>query len=61
MKPKEVKETNFFFRLSEYDEALLKHIEAHPDFIQPDYRRNEVVNVIKGGLQDVSVTRPNVP
>ncbi len=60
-KPKEVKETNFFFRLSEYDEALLKHIEAHPDFIQPDYRRNEVVNVIKGGLQDVSVTRPNVP
>ncbi|MBK7367151.1 MAG: methionine--tRNA ligase [Candidatus Eisenbacteria bacterium] len=61
VKPKEVKETNFFFRLSEYDEALLKHIEAHPDFIQPDYRRNEVVNVIKGGLQDVSVTRPNVP
>lgn len=61
VKPKEVKETNFFFRLSEYDDALLKHIEAHPDFIQPDYRRNEVVNVIKGGLQDVSVTRPNVP
>ena len=61
VKPKEVKETNFFFRLSEYDEALLKHIEAHPDFIQPDYRRNEVVNVIKSGLQDVSVTRPNVP
>ncbi|MFN8589037.1 MAG: methionine--tRNA ligase [Candidatus Eisenbacteria bacterium] len=61
VKPKEVKETNFFFRLSEYDEALLKHIEAHPEFIQPDYRRNEVVNVIKGGLQDVSVTRPNVP
>ena len=59
--PKKIQETNFFFRLSEYDEALLKHIEAHPDFIQPDYRRNEVVNVIKGGLQDVSVTRPNVP
>jgi methionyl-tRNA synthetase len=59
--PKKVRETNFFFRLSEYDEALLKHIERHPDFIQPDYRRNEVVRVIKDGLQDVSVTRPNVP
>ena len=59
-KPKKIRETNFFFRLSEYDEALLKHLEAHPEFIQPDYRRNEVVNVIKEGLQDVSVTRPNL-
>lgn len=60
VKPKEVKESNFFFRLSEYDEALLKHLEAHPDFVLPDYRRNEVVNVIKGGLQDISVSRPNL-
>lgn len=60
VKPKEVKESNFFFRLSEYDEALLKHIEAHPDFIWPDYRREEVANVIKGGLQDISVSRPNL-
>lgn len=60
-KPKKIKESNFFFRLSEYDEALLHHIEAHPEFIQPDYRRLEVVNVIKEGLQDVSVTRPDVP
>jgi methionyl-tRNA synthetase len=59
--PKKIRETNFFFRLSEYDDALLKHLEAHPDFIQPDYRRNEVVNVIREGLQDVSVTRPNLP
>jgi len=59
--PKRIKETNFFFRLSEYDEALLQHIQAHPDFIQPDYRRNEVLNVIREGLQDVSVTRPSVP
>jgi len=59
--PKKIKETNFFFRLSEYDEALLRHIETHPTFISPEYRRNEVVNVIRGGLQDVSVTRPNVP
>ena len=59
--PQKVRESNFFFRLSEYGDALLAHIEKHPDFIQPDYRRNEVVNVIKEGLQDVSLTRPNVP
>jgi methionyl-tRNA synthetase len=59
--PKKIRETNFFFRLSEYDDALLRHLEAHPEFIQPDYRRNEVLNVIREGLQDVSVTRPNVP
>jgi methionyl-tRNA synthetase len=59
-KPKVVKESNFFFRLSEYDEALLEHIAAHPEFIQPDHRRTEVLNVIKGGLQDVSVSRPNL-
>jgi methionyl-tRNA synthetase len=60
-KPQKIRENNFFFRLSEYDQALLKHIEAHPDFIQPDYRRNEVLNVIREGLEDVSVTRPNLP
>jgi methionyl-tRNA synthetase len=59
-KPRKIKEANFFFRLSEYDEALLQHIEAHPEFIEPDYRRHEVVNVIKEGLQDVSVSRPNL-
>ncbi len=59
--PKKIRETNFFFRLSEYDEALLAHIRAHPDFIQPEYRRNEVLSVLREGLQDVSVTRPNVP
>ncbi len=60
-KPTKIREDNFFFRLSEYDEALLKHIEAHPAFIQPDYRRNEVLNVIRAGLEDVSVTRPDLP
>jgi len=59
--PKKVRESNFFFRLSEYDGALLEHIERHPEFIQPDYRRNEVLNVIREGLHDVSITRPNVP
>ncbi len=58
---KKVHETNWFLRMSEYDDALLAHIEKHPEFIQPDYRRNEVVNVIRGGLLDVSMTRRNVP
>jgi methionyl-tRNA synthetase len=60
-RPKKIKETNFFFRLSEYDQALLRHIEAHPDFIVPEYRRHEVVNLIQSGLEDVSVTRPSLP
>ena len=60
-KPKEIRESNFFFRLSEYDEALVKHLEAHPEFIEPEYRRHEVLNVVREGLQDVSVSRPNIP
>ena len=58
--PKPVRESNFFFRLSEYDEALLRHLEAHPEFIQPDYRRHEVENVLREGLKDVSVSRPHL-
>ena len=60
VKPKAVKESNFFFRLSEYDQSLLAHFEAHPEFVQPESRRNEVLNVIRDGLQDVSFTRPNL-
>jgi methionyl-tRNA synthetase len=60
-KPRRIRETNFFFRLSEYDEALLAHLEAHPEFVEPEYRRNEVRNVIAEGLQDISVTRPGLP
>lgn len=55
-----VREKNFFFRLSKYAALLLAHIESHPEFIQPDIRRNEVVNVIKSGLVDVSVSRAAV-
>ena len=57
---RELRESNFFFRLSEYDEALQRHIATHPEFIEPAYRRQEVLNVIAEGLQDVSVTRPNL-
>jgi len=55
--PAWIKEENYFFRLSRYAEPLLDHIEKHPDFIEPDSRRNEIVQLIKGGLEDISVTR----
>lgn len=55
--PEKVKEENYFFRLSKYQDQLLSHIEAHPEFIQPESRRNEVVAFIKRGLQDFSISR----
>ncbi len=54
-----VQEENYFFRLSAYGDRLLAHIEANPDFLQPDFRRNEVIAFIKQGLRDASVTRAN--
>ena len=50
-------EETFFFRLAKYQDALLAHIEANPDFILPAERRNEVVNFIRSGLEDLSVSR----
>jgi methionyl-tRNA synthetase len=55
--PRWIAEENYFFKLSEYAGRLLEHIEAHPEFIQPESRRNEIVQFIKGGLEDISVTR----
>ncbi len=52
-----VKEESYFFRLSAYETKLLEHYESHPDFILPKSRRNEVINFVKGGLNDLSVTR----
>ncbi|WP_456383893.1 methionine--tRNA ligase [Persephonella sp.] len=53
-----VKEESYFFRLSKYQDRLLKLYEEKPEFIQPDYRRNEVVSFVKQGLKDLSVSRP---
>jgi methionyl-tRNA synthetase len=55
-----VEEENYFFALSKYQDLLLKHIHAHPKFIQPDSRRNELLNVIESGLRDVSISRASV-
>src|SRR5689334_11778440 len=51
-----VSEESYFFRLSDYDEALLKLYER-PDFVRPEARRNEVKSFVAGGLQDLSVSR----
>jgi len=52
-----VKEESYFFRLSNYEEKLLKFYEQNPDFILPKSRANEIINFVKGGLRDLSVTR----
>jgi len=52
-----VREESYFFRLSRYADRLLEHIDAHPDFIKPPSRRNEMVSFIKSGLDDLSVSR----
>ena len=50
-------EETYFFKLSDYEERLLKHYEQNPDFILPPERRNEVVSFVKGGLEDLSISR----
>jgi len=50
-------EDTYFFRLSAYQDRLLAHYEANPDFILPRERRNEVVSFVKGGLEDLSISR----
>src|SRR6195952_5554461 len=50
-------ERTYFFRLSAYTERLLAHYEAHPEFIGPDVRRNEIVSFVSGGLRDLSISR----
>lgn len=50
-------EETWFFKLSEYQDRLLKLYEEHPEFIQPESRRNEVMRFVEGGLRDLSVSR----
>lgn len=52
-----VEEKSYFFRLSAYENKLLKLYADHPDFIGPDSRKNEVVSFVKGGLRDLSISR----
>lgn len=53
-------EENYFFRLSAFQNALLAHYEANPDFIRPDSRRNEVISFVNSGLRDLSISRSTI-
>jgi methionyl-tRNA synthetase len=55
---RQIEERNYFFRMSKYQQPLLDHIEAHPDFIQPANRRNEVLGFLRQPLSDLCISRP---
>ncbi len=59
--PEWIEEKNYFFRLSKYQEPLLKLYDEQPHFVQPDFRRNEARSFIAGGLQDFSLSRAGQP
>ena len=53
----EMQEDNYFFRLSAFEDRLLDYYQSHPDFVRPISKRNEALGFIRGGLNDVSITR----
>jgi methionyl-tRNA synthetase len=55
--PEWIREKNYFFRLSKYRDALLAHFAAHPTFLEPEIRRNEILRLLEAGLDDISVSR----
>lgn len=57
MKAETMKEPTYFFRLSKYEKPLLDWYASHPEAVQPETRRNEVISFVKGGLKDLSVSR----
>jgi methionyl-tRNA synthetase len=59
-KVENIKEENWFFRLSNYQEALLKLYRDRPEFIQPESRRNEIIRFVESGLRDFSVSRSHM-
>ena len=55
-----LEEENYFFRLSKYQDRLLAHLHEYPDFVHPAARRNELLNFLESGLQDVSISRASL-
>jgi methionyl-tRNA synthetase len=53
-----IREANYFFRMSAYQAWLVDYIETHPEFIQPDFRRNETLGFLRKPLQDLCISRP---
>lgn len=56
-RPDWIREKNYFFRLSKYQRPLLDRYQAQPEFLEPEIRRNEILNVIENGLEDISISR----
>lgn len=56
-KIEKIKEESYFFKLSKYEKPLLELYKKHPEFIKPDYRRNEVTSFVESGLKDLSISR----
>ncbi len=57
IEPEQIKEENYFFRLSKYQDRLIELYETNPRFVMPETRRNEVIGKVKQGLEDLSVSR----
>jgi len=53
-----IREANYFFKMGAYQEWLIKYIQDHPKFIQPDYRRNETLGFLRKPLNDLCISRP---
>ena len=56
--PEAIKESNYFFRMSRYQQWLIEHIERHPDFIRPERYKNEVLAFLREPLEDLCISRP---
>ncbi len=56
--PEFIKEKNYFFRMSKYQQWLIDHIQSHPDFIRPERYRNEVLGFLRDPLEDLCISRP---
>ena len=56
--PQYIKEKNYFFRMSKYQQWLIDHLQTHPDFIRPERYRNEVLTFLRDPLEDLCISRP---
>ncbi len=55
-----ISEENYFFKLSAFQDRLLRHYGEHPEFVKPDFRRNEVMSIVGSGLRDISISRKRI-
>lgn len=56
--PEAIKESNYFFKMSRYQQWLIRHVQEHPDFIRPEHFRKEVLSFLKEPLEDLCISRP---